>query len=38
MSKASVILAALVLGLALGISLDSAHHGLTEFADIVGTL
>lgn len=38
MSKASVILAALVLGLALGISLDSAHHGLSEFADIVGTL
>lgn len=38
MSKASVILAALVLGLALGISLDSVHHSLTEFADIVGTL
>lgn len=38
MSKASVILAALVLGLALGISLDAAHHGLTTFADIVGTL
>ena len=38
MSKASVILAALILGLGLGILLDSQAHGLTEAADIVGTL
>lgn len=38
MSKASVILAALILGLGLGIPLDSQAHGLTEAADIVGTL
>lgn len=38
MSKASYILLALVLGLGLGIALDSHLHGLTEFADIVGTL
>jgi len=38
MSKASVILAALILGLGLGILLDTQAHGLTEAADIVGTL
>lgn len=38
MSKASVILAALILGLGLGILLDANHHGLTEAADVVGTL
>lgn len=38
MSKASVILAALILGLGLGILLDRQAHGLTEAADIVGTL
>lgn len=38
MSKASVILAALILGLGLGITLDTGHHGLTEFADVIGTL
>ncbi len=38
MSKASVILTALILGLVLGISLDAGHHGLTEFADVIGTL
>ena len=38
MSKASVILAALILGLGLGILLDTRVHSLTEMADIVGTL
>ena len=38
MSKASVILAALILGLGLGIILDSGHPALSEFADVIGTL
>lgn len=38
MSKASVILAALLLGLALGVVFDTGHEGLTEAADVVGTL
>ena len=38
MSKASVILLALLSGLGLGILLDSRIHVLTEAADIIGTL
>lgn len=38
MSKASVILAALILGMGLGIIFDTGNHGLTETADVVGTL
>lgn len=38
MSKASVILAALLLGLALGVVFDTGHEGLTEAADVIGTL
>lgn len=38
MSKASVILAALALGLGLGILFDASYHGLTEAADVIGTL
>ena len=38
MSKATVILAALLLGIALGILFDTGHGGLTEAADVIGTL
>lgn len=38
MSKATVILAALLLGIALGIVFDTGHGGLTEAADVIGTL
>ena len=38
MSKATVILAALLLGLALGVVFDAGHEGLTETADVIGTL
>ena len=38
MSKATVILAALLLGIALGIIFDTGHGGLTEAADLIGTL
>jgi proton glutamate symport protein len=38
MSKATTILAALFVGLALGILFDTGDHALTEAADVVGTL
>ena len=38
MSKATIILLALLAGLGLGIILDTRVHALTEIADIVGTL
>lgn len=38
MSKATIILLALIMGLGLGIVLDTRVHILTEIADIVGTL
>ena len=38
MSKATIILLALIMGLGLGIVLDTRVHMLTEIADIVGTL
>lgn len=38
MSKASIILLALLAGLGLGIALDTRVHALTEIADIAGTL
>jgi Na+/H+-dicarboxylate symporter len=38
MTKATTILAALILGLVLGIWLDTRSHGFAEAADIIGTL
>lgn len=38
MSKATVILAALLLGIALGVLFDTGHEGITEAADVIGTL